>query len=111
MWKRLRNPNVVRFLGFGSGSPPFSLVYPWMSNGNLSDYSRDHPDVDKLGLVRGYPRQRRQLPNDMILIQYQLLGVARGLAYLHQYNLVHGNLTGVSLDSLVPRLRADDFTA
>ena len=29
---------------------------------------------------------------------HQLLGVARGLTYLHQYNIVHGNLTGVSLD-------------
>jgi len=52
MWKRLRHPNVVSFLGFGSDSPPFSLVYPWMSNGNLSNYVREHPDVDKLSLVR-----------------------------------------------------------
>ena len=54
-WKLLRHPNVINFLGFGSDSPPFSLVYPWMSNGNLSNYVREHPDVDKLGLVRGHP--------------------------------------------------------
>ncbi|KAF9643599.1 kinase-like protein [Thelephora ganbajun] len=71
MWKRLRHPNVVSFLGFGSDSP-FSLVYPWMPNGNLSDYLCERPGIDKLGL---------------------LLGVARGLTYLHQYNMVHGNLT------------------
>ncbi|KAF9641932.1 kinase-like protein [Thelephora ganbajun] len=72
MWKRLRHPNVTSFLGFRSDSP-FSLVYLWTSDGNLSDYLREHPGVDKLGL---------------------LLGVARGLTYLHQYNMVHGNLTG-----------------
>jgi len=64
MWKRLRHPNVVNFLGFGSDYPPFSLVYPWMSNGNLSDYMREHPDTDKLGLVRGYSRRRCRLLND-----------------------------------------------
>ena len=32
----------------------------------------------------------------LTLSRYQLLDVARGLVYLHQYNLVHGNLTGVS---------------
>ena len=34
----------------------------------------------------------------MILILHwrQLLDVARGLTYLHQCDLVHGNLTGVS---------------
>ncbi|KAF9646136.1 kinase-like protein [Thelephora ganbajun] len=73
MWKRLQHPNVVSFLGFNPDFPSFSLVYPWMSNGNLSKYMYEHPDVDKLGL---------------------LLDVARGLAYLHQHNLVHGNLTG-----------------
>ena len=51
MWKRLRHPNVVGFLGFDSESPPFSLVYPWMSDGSLSDWLRDHPHADKLGLV------------------------------------------------------------
>ena len=33
--------------------------------------------------------------------RYQLLDVARGLTYLHWYDLVHGNLTGVSLNPLV----------
>jgi len=59
-WKLLRHPNVVNFLGFGSDSPPFSLVYPWMSNGNLSDYVHKHPDVDKLCLVCDHPWHGRQ---------------------------------------------------
>ncbi|KAF9647764.1 kinase-like protein [Thelephora ganbajun] len=55
MWKRLRHPNVASFLGFRSDSP-FSLVYLWVSDGNLSDYLCEHPGVDKLGLVCGYFR-------------------------------------------------------
>ena len=39
------------------------------------------------------------------LYQYQLSDVARGLAYLHQHGLVHGNLTGVSLGFLVQSVR------
>ena len=54
MWKRLHHPNVVDFLGFGSESPPFSLVYPWVSNRGLSEYVRENPDADKLGLVCGF---------------------------------------------------------
>ena len=57
VWKRLQHPNVLSFLGFCSVAPPFSLVYPWMSNGNLSDYVRENPSVNKLGLVGSYSSQ------------------------------------------------------
>ena len=40
---------------------------------------------------------------DRLLIRHQLSDVAHGLVYLHQYGLVHGNLTGVSLDFLAQR--------
>ena len=39
----------------------------------------------------------------LTLYRYQLLDIAHGLTYLHQYNLVHGNLTVVSLNLHVPR--------
>ena len=64
IWKRLRHPNVASFLGFDSDSPTFSLVYPWLSNGNLSDYLRNHPDVDRLGLVCGHFKQGHQFSGD-----------------------------------------------
>ena len=32
----------------------------------------------------------------LTLYQCQLWDVAQGLTYLHQYNVVHGNLTGVN---------------
>ena len=33
--------------------------------------------------------------NTLTLYLHQVLDIARGLAFLHQYNIVHGNLTGV----------------
>lgn len=73
MWKRIRHRNVATLLGFGSDTPLVSLVYPWVSNGTLSEYLHRNPKADRLGL---------------------LLDVADGLNYLHHYSLVHGNLTG-----------------
>ena len=39
----------------------------------------------------------------LTLYRYQLLNVVRGLTYLHRHNLVHGNLTEVSIDLPVPK--------
>ena len=105
IWKRLRHQNVVRFLGLRSDYPPLSLVYQWLSNENLSEYLHRHTDVDKLSLVCGYYRRGCRLLGNVTLALYrhQLLDVAHGLTYLHQRNLVHGNLTGVSINLLVPR--------
>ena len=44
------------------------------------------------------PHRVRPFPT---LCRYQILGVVHGLTYLHQYNLVHGNLTGVWLYLIV----------
>lgn len=61
IWKRLQHPNVVSFLGFGSSflesssdPPPLVLVYPWMSDVNLSEYVHEHPNADRHSLVCGY---------------------------------------------------------
>ena len=74
IWKQLRYPNVVTFLGFDSDPPPFSLVYPWMSNGSLSEYLHEHPDADKLRLVCGAFRTAINLLND----PYRLLIIVIG---------------------------------
>ena len=60
MWKRVRHPNIVSFLGLVSDSPPLSLVYAWMPNGTLSKYLRKHPIVDKVALVTGSFVRARQ---------------------------------------------------
>lgn len=51
MWKQVQHLNVVNFLGLSLYPPFFSLAYPQMPNGSLSEYLCGHPDVDRLSLV------------------------------------------------------------
>ena len=89
LWKYSTHSNLVPFLG--ATTCPFQLVSDWMSGGNLTEYTTNHPDVDRLGLV-GFPslfRSMKRLPS------HQLSGVAEGLNYLHSCNVIHGDLRGV----------------
>ena len=50
MWKRLRHPNVVPFIGVTQD--PMQFVSEWMPNGTLVDYIRKNPGANRIGLVR-----------------------------------------------------------
>ena len=50
MWKRLRHPNVVPFIGVTQD--PLQFVSEWMPKGTLVDYIRKNPDANRIGLVR-----------------------------------------------------------
>ena len=53
------------------------------------------------------------LPSNYVILtlgRRQLFDVIHGLDYLHQYNLVHGNLTAVSGIRFIPSQRIDTFT-
>lgn len=59
MWRHLKHPNILPLLGV-TISPP-QLISDWISAGDLSIYMEDHPDADRIGLVRvpfvvGIPR-------------------------------------------------------
>ena len=49
MWKRLRHPNVVPFLGVTN--TPLQFVSEWMPNGTLTHYVRNSPDANRISLV------------------------------------------------------------
>ena len=49
MCKRLKHPNIVPLLGITL--TPLQLISEWMPGGNLTEYIREHPDLDRLGLV------------------------------------------------------------
>ncbi|KAF9641977.1 hypothetical protein BDM02DRAFT_3072914, partial [Thelephora ganbajun] len=39
VWKRLRHPNIVPFLGVSTKiEPTFEIVYDWMENGRIVEY-------------------------------------------------------------------------
>ena len=69
------------------------MVTPWMENGNLVQFLKAHPDVDRLLLVRRLLYCRIQLP----LTSFQAFDVSSGLTYLHRRKIVHGDLKAVRL--------------
>ena len=64
-----------------------------MGNNEITQYVRENPDADRVDLVSGlapvvtisFERQN-----------FQLRDVADGLHYLHLWNVIHGDLKGVS---------------
>ncbi|KAF9259561.1 kinase-like protein [Marasmius fiardii PR-910] len=77
IWTQLRHPNVLSLLGvntvlFSSG---FCLVSPWMANGDIVSFLKEHPDHDKL---------------------QSICEIMAGLEYLHSFSppIVHGDIKG-----------------
>jgi hypothetical protein len=52
VWKCLRHPNIVPFVGVLCLPSEISLVSAWMIGGALPMFLREHGDVDRKGLVR-----------------------------------------------------------
>ncbi|KAF9779332.1 kinase-like domain-containing protein [Thelephora terrestris] len=71
IWKRLRHPNVVAFIGVKQNSLQF--VSEWMPNGTLTEYINKKPGANRL------------------------LDVAEGLNYLHANHTSHGDLKGPNI--------------
>lgn len=58
IWSKITHENVLAFLGFcffptllQDGTTLLSLVSPWMKNGTVVSYVRQHPEVDRLDIV------------------------------------------------------------
>jgi len=49
MWKRLRHPNVVPFVGVTM--EPLQFVSEYMPNGTLTKYVVSNPGADRIALV------------------------------------------------------------
>ncbi|KAF9641929.1 kinase-like protein, partial [Thelephora ganbajun] len=78
IWKRLAHENVLPFHGVDTSIFQLALVYEWGHNGNIMRYLESHPDASRPKLVT-------------------LLQVAKGLQYLHSFEIVHGNLKGANV--------------
>ncbi|KAJ3563072.1 hypothetical protein NP233_g9178 [Leucocoprinus birnbaumii] len=77
LWSHMSHPNILPLLGVlierTSVLEQFSLVSPFMKNGNLCEYAPKLPQGSRLVLI---------------------FDVINGLAYLHESNIVHGDLKG-----------------
>ena len=94
MWRFLRHPNVLPLIGALMSEDWFAMVSEWMSNGNINQFVKAHPKVNRLRLVR--PPFASLHPSFRQLKSLQLEGVAKGLIYLHSNEMVHGDIKGVS---------------
>ena len=96
MWKSLQHPNVLPLIGVTMTETRFAMISDWMVNGNINDFVKTHPDVDRFGLVGFLLKVLRPcfIDNCKTL---QLMDVGRGLIYIHGQGMVHGDLKGVRL--------------
>ncbi|KAF7333009.1 Protein kinase domain-containing protein [Mycena venus] len=77
IWRQLSHPNLLPFLGLYYVEDRPCLVSPWIENGDLVQFLRGAPpDTDHTSLI---------------------LDIAMGLAYLHNENIVHGDLKGKNI--------------
>jgi len=53
-WKSLCHPNVLPLLGVTMGKKLFVMVSEWMVNGNISEFTEAHRDVNRFELVGLY---------------------------------------------------------
>ncbi|KAK0449334.1 kinase-like domain-containing protein [Armillaria borealis] len=80
VWRQLRHPNILPFLGVNEYlfAPSYCLISPWMINGNIMSYLEAHPDHDRLT---------------------SLVQVAEGMKYLHNHDppVVHADIRGANI--------------
>ncbi|KAJ7065053.1 kinase-like domain-containing protein, partial [Mycena amicta] len=77
IWRQLSHPNVLPFFGLYYLDSRLCLVSPWMADGHVLEYLKTAPpDTDRVSLM---------------------LDVALGLEYLHENNVVHGDLKAMNI--------------
>ncbi|KAF9033967.1 kinase-like protein [Hymenopellis radicata] len=86
VWRQLRHPNVLGFLGVNADlfTPSFCLISPWMANGNIMAFLQMHPEHNRA---------------------HSVLEIVEGVEYLHSLDpqIVHADIRGANI------LVTDDF--
>jgi hypothetical protein len=51
MWRTLRHPNVLPLIGVMMSESQFAMISDWMADGNICDYVKKYPSVNRIELV------------------------------------------------------------
>lgn len=98
MWKKLSHPNILPFRGVDTAVFQLALVYDWGQGGNIAQYLTMHPRGSRPSLV-GKTFITVATMNIYQLYSpahyEQLHDVTKGLKYLHDLDITHGNLKKV----------------
>lgn len=81
VWHKLSHPNIVQFLGAYVNPPKWAIVTEFLEGGTVKGY------LSRLG--------RKRLTIKQVVTM--ALDIARGMAYLHQNNIIHRDLKSANL--------------
>ncbi|KAG6878412.1 hypothetical protein C0993_007013 [Termitomyces sp. T159_Od127] len=76
LWAQLSHPNILPFYGLARIRSRLAFVSRWAMNGNLQEYLSQNPGANRLLLCAD---------------------TAAGMEYLHQNDIVHGDLKGLNV--------------
>ncbi len=96
MVHHLQHSNISELLGVDHNTFPGSvcLVSAWMQYGNIHNFIEKHGFA--LSEVHRFVSEQL-LPTYLSFNVSQFMEISSGLCYLHEQNVVHGDLRGVSL--------------
>lgn len=117
VWKTLKHPNILEFLGlvFNMSSIP-AIVLPYYPSGNVMEYlkAKDTPLADRLPFVCSICLWFEHCRSKLAA---QIIGIANGIKYLHEHNppIIHGDIRGVRpafsyIDSLIEQHRLGKYS-
>ncbi|KAH7325192.1 kinase-like domain-containing protein [Rhizoctonia solani] len=72
-WSSYSHENILPLIGFAVLGGDLAMISPWMSGGCITDFIATNPNCNRLGLCTQ---------------------LARAIAYLHEENMVHGDIKG-----------------